>query len=213
MANIFTGKQSSWLGWWPDFGIWGGLFWQKVRWSWCTSGGETQSEHRVHVAIIPYCRRSWDKGRSEMDLRLGEGDRFEEDWRVRARAGRVWWGQTPPSGTFVTPASTRSWAVSRPFRTGSPPRLISAPASSPSSPTTPSQPQSTVTSTQTISASEYSSIPCAWRLWVLCYSFKMIRLQEWDRQTPESQSETEPGHDSGRFWTVRGWSHWWSLLK
>ena len=126
---------------------------------------------------IACCRLSWDKDHSGTVLQPEEGDRSEADWQVRARAGRVWWGQIPPLGTFATRASTRSRAVSKPSQTGSHPRLISAPTASLNSLTTPSHPLSTVTFIQTISASEYSSIPCEWCPFVLwIFSFRLIGL-------------------------------------
>ena len=160
MVNIFPGKQSCWCRWRPKLGIWGRLFWQEVWWSWFSSGGKTRPGQGKCLHSIPCCRLSWDKDHSGMVLQPEEGDRSEDDWRVRARAGRVWWGQTPPSETFATQASTRSRAVSKPSQTDSHPRQISAPTASLNSLTTPSHPLSTVTFIQTISASECSSIPC-----------------------------------------------------
>ena len=42
MTITIPGRQSTWGRWRPGFGIWGRLLWQKVRWPWCSSGGETR---------------------------------------------------------------------------------------------------------------------------------------------------------------------------
>ena len=120
------------------------------RWGWWT----ILYSLRVHIL-----RLSWDRGHLGMVLLAEEGAPSEAGCRVRVRGGQVWWGQTLPSATSVTPASTASLAGSRPSRTGSP-RTCSALVASPSSLTTPSHPLSTATSTQTISVSQWSSIQC-----------------------------------------------------